>query len=79
MQGSIGLYGGQEGGTTANLGNSISTTTLPNSIALAGGQGDVTVDTTGSLVIALQAKYSATPASGQNVRYFGSILERLGP
>lgn len=48
-----------------------------NSWALTGGATG-SVDTTGSTTFGLQAMFGSS-VSGQNIRYFGSTLERMGP
>jgi hypothetical protein len=76
LAGDIALYHGTMAAAT-NLGNLL-TGGQPNSLALAGGQGDTAVDTTAATTIALQGQWGgATP--GANCRGFGSTLERIGP
>lgn len=49
-----------------------------NSIALTGGAGNTTIDTTVDTTFGLQSEW-AVVETGQQVRYFGGMLERLGP
>lgn len=63
----------------SNLGNANAPGPQSNSLALAAGTGDTTIDTTTAHSVAMRGKFGATVTSPQRCRYFGSILERLGP
>lgn len=62
-------------GTISEFGVNLAGT---NTYALTSAAGATTVSTTASSTIGLQAKWAATE-TGQQVRYFGSTYERLGP
>lgn len=63
----------------SNLGNANAPGPQSNSLALAAGTGDTTVDTTTAHSVAIRGKFGAAVTSPQRARYFGSILERIGP
>jgi len=60
----------------SNLGNVVGG--VANSFPLAGADiSDISVDTTASTTVALQAKWGGS-SSGQRIRCFGSTFERIG-